>query len=161
MTRRGSLAYYFAAVVVGSASLAVLFYLFALWLGRVDSRSNWARDIILINFYAIPLGMVPQIIIAFSLRKLAMRLGWRSHWAWAAAGMGVTCLTIWALGMLGAQVERMPGSPMWRYPLLFILVGPRLIAQEAIWLTLPAGAVTAVILCRIHSAFAPQIQGET
>lgn len=160
MTRRGSLIYYFAAVVVGSASLAVLFYLFALWLGRVDSKSHWARDIILINFYAIPLGMFPQLLIAFLLRRLATRMTWRSVWAWCAAGMGVTFLTVWALGMLGEVVERGPGSPMWRYPLLFLLVGPRLIAREGIWLTLPSGGLTAVVLNRIHCAFEPEHQGD-
>lgn len=160
MTRRGSLVYYSAAVVVGSATLAVFFYVFALGMGRVDSRSNWARDIILINFYAIPLGMFPQLLFAFLLRRLATRMAWRGVWAWCAGGMGVTFLTVWALGMLGEVVERVPGSPMWRFPLLFLLVGPRLIAREGIWLTLPSGGLTAVVLNRIHRAFEPGNQGE-
>jgi hypothetical protein len=153
MTRRGSLAYYFAAVTLGSYFLAVTYYLFSLFDGA--TRENIGRDFLVTFFFTVMLTLVPMLLCAFLLRRTAVAFRWSAPWPWMLAGAALFLALVQGLGWLGnaLQTDKLVVE-WWRMALMFILVGPMLAIKQPFWLPLPAGAVTAFLLYRIHRAFA-------
>ncbi|HEV8383313.1 MAG TPA: hypothetical protein VGQ11_00470 [Candidatus Acidoferrales bacterium] len=153
MTRRGSLAYYFAAVTLGSFFLAVTYYIHFLLHGA--PWDHIGRDFLVTFFFTVMLTLLPMLLCAFLLRRAAVALHWHSTWPWILAGAALFLATVQSLGWLGniVNTNRMV-VPWWRMALMFILVGPMLAVKQPWWLPLPAGALTAWLLARIHRAFA-------
>jgi hypothetical protein len=152
MTRRGSLAYYFAAVTLGSFFLAVTYYAYFLLHGA--PRDNIGRDFFAAFFFTILLTLLPTLLCAFLLRRAAVAFRWQSPWPWMLAGAALYLTFVQGMGWLGNAVD---SNKMivewWRMALMFALVGPRLAIKSPWWLPLPAGALTAWLLYRIHRAF--------
>ncbi len=155
MTRRGSLAYYFAAVTLGSFFLAVTYYAYFLLHG--SPRDNIGRDFLVTFFFTVMLTLLPMLLCAFLLRRAAVAVRWQSPWPWMLTGAALFFVVVQALGWLGniVNTNRMV-VPWWRMALMFILVGPMLAVKQPFWLPLPAGALTAWLLSRIHRAFESQ-----
>lgn len=156
MTRRGSIAYYLAAVVCGSfflsASYSAYFLLF-----KGASSQNWARNFIFVYFFTVLLGLVPQILGAWALRRIATRLGWGAWWQWLLAGTAIFVAIVWGVGQLGLLVEGVRFPPEWmsaKVALMSVLVGPIFVALNPMWVPVPAAAATAWVLYSVHRAFA-------
>ena len=155
MTRRGSLAYYFAAITLGSFFLAVTYY--ANFLLHGAPRDNIGRDFLVTFFFTVMLTVLPMLLCAFLLRRAAVAFRWQSPWPWMLAGAALFLAVVQGLGWLGTVVNTNKMIvPWWRMALMFILVGPMLAVKQPFWLPLPAGALTAWLLSRIHRAFETQ-----
>lgn len=154
MTRSGSIAYYLAAVVCGSFFLAASYYGFFLWTGA--SSRNWGRDFLFIYVITIPLALLPQLLSAWLLRRLALRVAPRSLPVWLAAGTVIWLAVLWSVGQLGAAVQaiRAPAAlPDAKVAVMFLLVGPMYASQQPLWIPMPAAAATAGVLFLVHRAF--------
>ncbi len=153
MTRRGSIAYYLAAVVCGSFFLSTSYYGYFLWMGA--SSRHWVRDFLFIYVVTIPLALLPQLLGAWTLRRVALRLP-RRLYVWLSAGTLIWIALLWAVGQLGSAVHAARVSPEWssiKVAVMFVLVGPMYVAQQPFWIPLPAAAATAWVLYRVHRAF--------
>ncbi|MCL4522332.1 MAG: hypothetical protein M1453_14710 [Acidobacteria bacterium] len=158
MTRRGSLAYYFAAITLGSFFLAVTYYMHFLLSGA--SRENIGRDFLVTFFFTVMLTVLPMLLCAFLLRRAAVTFRWQTPWPWMLAGAALFLALVQALGWLGnaVQTDRLVVE-WWRMALTFVLMGPMLAIKQPWWLPLPAGALTAWLLLRTHRAFDERSSG--
>jgi hypothetical protein len=157
MTRRGSIAYYLAGIVCGSFFLAASYYGFFLWTGA--SSQHWGRDFLYIYMLTIPLALLPQVLGAWALRRLARRFAWRSLALWLVVGPLIWLGVLWVIGQLGVAVQATRGTPGWYYAKLaamFVLVGPMYAVQQPLWIPLPAAVATAWVLFTVHRAFEEQ-----
>ncbi|HUK31476.1 MAG TPA: hypothetical protein VLV89_10205 [Candidatus Acidoferrum sp.] len=151
MTRKGSIAYYLAAVVCGS----FFFTLAQFIIGRANQGGigDLARSFIAAFFLESIFGCVPQLLAAFVLRRLASPLRWTEAWHWAVGGAGVFLLVLFALSLLGAGFNRVAGgtriAPLGQY--LFSQAADSL--HGGIWQALAAGALTALVLFAVNRAF--------
>ena len=152
MTRRGSLAYYFAAITLGSFFLAVTYYAHFLLSGA--PRENVGRDFLVTFFFTVMLTLLPMLLCAFLLRRAAVSFRWSAPWSWVLAGAMLFLVLVQGFGWLGnaVQTNKMVVE-WWRMALTFLLVGPMLAVKQPWWLPLPAGALTAWLLFRIDRAF--------
>ncbi|MBI1749173.1 MAG: hypothetical protein HY234_02735 [Acidobacteria bacterium] len=137
MTRRGSLAYYFAAITLGSFFLAVTYYAHLLLDGA--PRENIGRDFLVTYFFTVMLTLVPMLLCAFLLRRVAVAFRWSAPWPWMLCGAGLFLTLVQALGWLGnaVQTDKLVVES-WRMALMFLLVGPMLAVKQPFWLPLPA-----------------------
>lgn len=155
MTRRGTLVYYLAAVVCGSFFLAGSYYLY--FLAHGASHGHWARDFSFVFFLTIILSSGALLVASLLLRWLAQRLRWTRAWEWVVAGVALFLLTGWAFGRFGMFIDRGHDSSPWRTGVLFLLAGPMFVLKRPIWLLIPAGAATALVLYKVHSRFDPSV----
>jgi len=152
MTRRASIAYYFAAITLGSFFLAVTYYVHFLMTGA--PRENIGRDFLATYFFTLMLTLVPMLLCAFLLRRAAVAFRWSAPWPWMLVGAALFLAIVQALGWLGNAFESdKMVVEWWRMVLTFVLVGPMLAVKQPFWLPLPAGALTAFLLYRVHRAF--------
>jgi hypothetical protein len=159
MTRRGSLAYYFCAVVCGSFFLAAAYYGYSLT--TRSSGEHVGRDFLVTYFFTLMLGLLPLLLSAFLLRRLATAFRWQTAWPWIFVGAAFFLGLVQGLGRLGnaVQSDRLVVE-WWRLALSFALAGPMLAIKQPLMLPLPAGALTAFLLYRVHRAFdsKPEVQ---
>lgn len=145
MTRRGSLAYYLAAIVVGC-----LFTSGIVWLA--SRYSLHPREGPFLAFYVAGLatGSVMAATGAFLLRFLCRWLGLQKVWQWMLLGMAVGPATVWVFRGLAAPLD----SPGWLW-LAGVVIGggAGVIVDYGIWLVVPSGALTACVLYLVDRAF--------
>ncbi|MGA8223369.1 MAG: hypothetical protein WB780_17105 [Candidatus Acidiferrales bacterium] len=158
MTRRGSLIYYLSAWILGC-----FFMTAAVWLSfgsaggfRTEPALHQVSGLLFFYFYGLELGALPALIFAFLLRKIASTLKCKTPWHWAIFGAILSPLLVVALGHLGLRFGSVTGNG-WQ-PVDWFTSGPQLVLVFGWWLAIPAGAITAFLLCRIERAFAPQPQ---
>jgi L-cystine uptake protein TcyP (sodium:dicarboxylate symporter family) len=157
MTKRGSLAYYMAAVVCGS----FFFTLAQFIIGRqAGSSSNVARDFLFAFFIGTIFGCIPQVIAAFVLRRLAKPLRWTNAWHWAVGGAGVYLLVMITLGLLGAVFDRVSEGARFAEYGLYVFGQATMALHGGIWQALVAGALTSLVLFSVHKAFSEQATPE-
>jgi hypothetical protein len=161
MTRRGSIVYYLAALVVGSFFLAGAYQL--RWLGMPLSSAERARGRLYDYFFGLVFAACTLLLSAYFLRKVTSWLGLKNVWLWVSAGAGVTLATVWTLGGLGTLLLfRMDLPSFLLLPLFYALVGPAMLLKEPFWLPLwlpiLTGAPTAFVLYKIHRAFEPPMK---
>lgn len=152
MTQSGSLAYYSVAVVVGSFALSATYFVNALVHGA--GREHLGRDFLFVYFFALILGMIPLVVSAWFLRRLAWKFGWKTAWPWMLAGAVLFLLAVWALGAAGGRLEKIPGIAGWKSALMLLLLGTMIASQQPFWVPLLSGAVTGYMLYRVQCAFA-------
>jgi hypothetical protein len=154
MTRRGTLAYYLAAWVIGCFVISLMAWAFAPPQEGVPLAAP-ARLLIL-YFLSLAYGAVDMLLFAFLLRG-AMRL-WGTHslgiWmlAGAALGAAVVRLLLWSGdALVGAS------PPSGRGPLSYLLLAfwtaPNALRLAGIWQAPVGGALTGVVLCLVDRAF--------
>lgn len=157
MTKRGSIAYYMAAVVCGCFFLVVA-------LAGVGQRSMRVSpagfgDIFLLYFLSMAYGSVSLLLYAFLLRALARRIRWISVLEWMVGGAVLACVVAWSLNAVWIHwlgQGSLPGANVvWKIifggpvGLVGLAKGP-VSATLAMALT---GAGTGWVLARIHTAF--------
>ena len=160
MTRRGSLVYYLAAIVVGCFFLAGLAELRQL--GKPLSVKEVTTGLVFWYFFGLIYASSTVLIFAFLLRRVTSWLGLKSTWLWIGTGAAVSIASTWTLGSLGNVLLFRPGPQalLWLplyYAVYFALMAPAVFVEQPLWLPLwlPAvtGALTAAVLHRIHRAF--------
>ena len=158
MTRHGSLAYYLAAWACGCFFMSISLWLaFTLGSGRYGSISQQGatQNFWLFCFFGWVLGAGTSILDAFLLRRAAHALKLRTARAWVALGSVLIVALVFALGGLARWVT--PSSPIVGAMLeYYFLQAPGLILDAGWWISIPAGAATALILFRVDRAFGPQ-----
>jgi hypothetical protein len=161
MTRDGSLAYYLAAWACGCFFMSV-----SLWLAltlhsghyRSISQPVALQNFWLFCFFGWVLGAGTSVLGAFILRRVAHLLKLRSAITWVSLGSVLIVALVFALGELSKWVT--PSSPILAAIIGYsFLQAPATILETGWWLSIPPGAVTALILFRVDRAFSPQVQG--
>ena len=155
MTRRGSLVYYLAAW-----ALACFFMSLSVWIkdrhgATVDSSAGRvAVGLLFFCFYGLVFGAFTALAGAFLLRRLAARLRCKTPSHWALFGAILAPGLVGFLGALGRHISNRARSSTGLLSL--VTFGPKTVLEAGWWLAIPAGALTAYFLCRIHRAFAAQ-----
>lgn len=164
MTRRGSLTYYLAAVVVGCFFASAGFFLVGQlprWHGGAV-RASGLREFFFLYFFSIPFGGFAALLFAFLLRRLASLIRTRRLLAWACIGAALAPALIWAASGLLEGLRTYGGSSptvsRLMLPLIWVSFGAELL-RPFWWVMIPVGFATALVLFAIHRAFEPK--GET
>jgi len=152
MTRSGSLAYYLGSWACGCFFMAICFI-------GVPSATQFPPRLILgiIYFYFLALffGAFTSLLFGFLLRRLAGGFEFARAWQWILAGAILAPILIGVLGSIFLVHGRWTSFLL---PIqLYFLYAPQLILSGGIrtmWRVIPAGAMTALVLYRIHRAFA-------
>jgi hypothetical protein len=159
MTRRGTLAYYLAAWVVGCFVVSLLAFLF----GPQNAPTEGAAGLLILYFLSLAYGAVDILLFAFLLRR-AMRL-WGTHnlWIWlgagAAIGSALVRLLLWSGDTL-TGASSLSGRGLLAYLLLAFWTAPNALRLAGIWQAPAGGAATAAVLCLVDRAF-NRPEGET
>src|SRR5438045_7628262 len=99
MTRRGTLAYYLAAWVVGSFIVSFMAAVFVRS-GGENVPAEGAARLLILYFLALAYGAVDILLFAFVLRRAMRLFSTHNLWLWAIAGalLGVALvrLLLWA-----------------------------------------------------------------
>ena len=156
MTRRGTFAYYLAAIVCGAFFIAAAYFAHSVWMFGASER--WARDFLFAYFLAVIGGFLPTLLFAFLLRRAMRALQWQAAWRWLVAGAVLGTALLWGLTRLGFFIEAVHFSAAMQIVksvLMFSLVGPIMLSATPFWLPPLAFAATAGVLHCIHRAFEP------
>jgi hypothetical protein len=157
MTRRGSLAYYLVAVIVGPLFLSLSIYVYGLLQGDVVSYVGlrfFSAYFLVLIFFALPL-----LLWAFGLRILSRTFSLREVWQWVMLGGVLLPSMLWVLSAIYLGLSSSGWIPLFFFQLFG---GLGLLARESLMalvvILAPAGAATAFLLRRIHLAFEPQAE---
>ena len=155
MTRRGSLAYYLAGWACGC-----LFMSLGVWLTRRWEPTHWTPGFRgasgFLGFYSLALvfGAFTSLLFAFLLRRIARALGWTRLWQWMLLGAALGGLLVWAISWAGRTLEPVAGRP--ELLVILFLGVPQWFPPRVLWMAVPAGAATAIVLVHIQRRFEPQ-----
>jgi hypothetical protein len=146
MTRRGTLAYYLAAWVIGSFVVALLF---------MAASGTLAASALLLNyFFVLIAGAAGLLFFALFLRLATRLLKTYSLWIWMPLGAGLFSALVFAGALIS---ERQPiawqsGLPGTLSSMIFR--GAEAVRQSGFWQAPLDGAATAAVLCLVDRAFA-------
>ena len=151
MTRRGTLAYYLAAWVIGSTSVALM-----LWIIGARSGETLSAPVLLrINFLSLIFGAPGALAFGLLLRLLMRWWGTHAVWKWLVTGAWLAVVPVMILVPVYERYSRSmnfdPGSP--GFVLALLLAGPGLLSHAGLWQVPIEGAVTASVLCLVDRAF--------
>jgi hypothetical protein len=152
MTRRGTLAYYLAAWVVGCFVISLLIWISA----PQDAPFAGPARLLILYFLSLAYGAVDILLFALLLRR-AMRL-WGTHsiWIWALGGgvLGgvLVALLLWSGDALTGASPLSGRGPI-GYVLLAFWTAPNALRRAGIWQAPIGGAAIAAVLCLVDRAF--------
>ncbi len=150
MTRRGSLAYYLAAWVCGCLFLSLSFLSI-----RWDVWDHTIKGIFFTYFVSLTTAALPLLVMAFLVRRIAIRFGWAHAWQWAASGALLLLIAIAVFGSIGLWIESIFGTVP--YPAALVFQGSAILVMDrGVFSAIPAGMATALVLHAIHRAFEPR-----
>lgn len=151
----GTFLYYLTGIVVGCASLGATFYVHSV----IQSRGEAPGDPFYWAITVLPglLSVIPALLSAFALRRVARKMAWVKSWQWLLTGTVAGLAVFWLLGFAGLRLERtyfgtefQPAKTI----LQFLLLGPMLITTRPLWWPVPALLATSLILWLVERAFA-------
>lgn len=146
MTRRGSLAYYLAAWVIGGFVVALGFW----WASSTDSSVS---GFLMAYFFALIAGPVDLVLFAFLLRRALRWSGTHNLFVWAMTGaalfFGLLALLTTISMNLGGALQA--GGPYLLESVLFS--GPDALLAGGFWPAPLEGAGVAIVLCLVDRAF--------
>jgi uncharacterized membrane protein len=152
MTRRGSLAYYLAAWVIGTFIVAI-----PIGFGHTTKIS----ELLMTYFFALMFGATDALLFALVLRRIMRWIGTHTMWAWLLTGgcmaSVLTLLLAWS-GNTAMRLEGLPGPLQRILQSVFTVIwtAPITLQHESPWWLVPIdGAVTAGVLCLVDRAFNP------
>jgi Na+/melibiose symporter-like transporter len=145
MTRRGTLAYYLAAWVIGCFVAAVLFF-------SVTGGAG-AAALLLTYFFTLIVGATDLLIFAFLLRRLMGRLGTHRIGNWALAGAALSSLLMLLFAWISSRRPAAWGTGALEAVTNVLVGGAEVLRQTGFWQAPVDGAVTAVVLCLVDRAF--------
>ena len=155
MTRRGTLAYYLAAWVIGCFVISLMVWLFAPPQEGVSLPAP-ARLLIL-YFLSLAYGAVDILLFAFLLRRVDASGGPRTtsrygRWPALFVGFALVRLLLWSGDAL-VGASPLPGGGPLSYLLLTFWTAPNALRLAGIWQAPVGGALTAIVLCLVDRAF--------
>jgi hypothetical protein len=154
MTKRGTLAYYLAAWVVGCFVVALIAAIFA----PQNAPAEGPARLLILYFLALLYGAADILLFAFLLRR-TMRL-FSTHnlllWIVAGAALGAAAvrLLLW-VGDALVGVSPLNGRGPMSFLLLMFWTAPNALRLAGIWQAPVAGAMIAGVLCLVDRAFNP------
>lgn len=152
MPRKPTVIYYLTAVAGGCFLLAACYFPYFLASGAHPTAP--AREFVLVYFFTMLVGCVPQILSAFLLRRITARFKWERLWQWILTGTAISWGIFISMAQLGNVVMEWRSGPGWlRMGLMFILVGAVFFAKNPLWLPVPAAAATSGLLFLVQRRF--------
>jgi hypothetical protein len=152
MTKRGTLAYYLAAWVIGCFVISLLVWIWA----PQDAPLPGPARLLILYFLSLAYGAVDILLFAFLLRCV-MRI-WGTHnvalWTLAGAVLAAALvrLLLWSGDALTGMTSLSGRGPL-GYLLLAFWTAPNALRRAGIWQAPIGGALTAVVLCLVDRAF--------
>jgi hypothetical protein len=156
MTRRGTLAYYLAAWVIGCFVVSLMAWIFAP--PQEGAPLPGPARLLILYFLSLAYGAVDILVFAFLLRRV-MRL-WKTHniWLWSVAGAvlgaALVRLLLWSGDALTGMSPLSAHGPV-SFLLLALWTAPNALRQAGIWQAPTGGALVAAVLCLVDRAFNP------
>jgi len=152
MTRRGTLAYYLAAWVIGCFVVSVLFLSGPLLAGEVDTASI----LLMTYFFSLALGAFAMLLFAFLLRRVMRLMGTHALWIWFLSGAILSLAEIFVLIHARSALLPIRSGQFGRIFFAAVLVPADLLAGRNFWQVPVDGAITALVLCLVDRPFAHQ-----
>jgi len=150
MTRRGSLAYYLAAWVIGCFVVA-----FLQWVGEAAAGEIHSASILLTTyFFALIFGAAALLVFAVLLRTSMRLLGTHSLWIWLLSGAVLSFLEIFGLIHAQNALVSIRSGEFGQFIFAAVLSAADTLSGRNLWQVPIDGAVTAVVLCLVDRAFA-------
>jgi hypothetical protein len=150
MTRRGTLAYYLAAWVIGCFVAT-----FLQWIGEALAGQIHTASILLTTyFFALVFGAVAMLLFAFLLRRWMRLLGTHAPWAWFVSGGGLALLQIFVLIHVQSALLTIRSGEFGGILFAAVLSAADAVSGRNFWQVPIDGALTAVVLCLVDRAFA-------
>jgi hypothetical protein len=150
MTRRGTLAYYLAAWVIGCFVVSIL-----LWLGQALTGEIHTASILLTTyFFSLAFGAIAMLLFAFLLRASMRLLGTHALWMWLLAGAALAFLEIFALIHAQSALLSIRSGEFGEIFFAAVLNAADALSGRNLWQAPIDGAMTALVLCLVDRAFA-------
>lgn len=150
MTRRGTLAYYLAAWVIGCFVMA-----FLQWLGEALTGNFQTASILLTTyFFSLIFGAIAILLFAFLLRRSMRLVGTHALWAWFLWGAILAFAEIEALIRTQGALLSIRGGTFGEIFFAAVLKAADSLDGRNLWQAPVGGAITAVVLCLVDRAFA-------
>jgi hypothetical protein len=152
MTRRGTLAYYLAAWVIGCFIISLLAWTTA----DRETSPGGVATLLIMYFVALTYGAADILLFAFLLRRL-MRVA-RTHttWIWMLSGAVLAAVLVRVLLWSGdalTNLSPLSGRGPMAYLLLAFWTAPNALRLAGAWQAPIGGALTAAVLCMVDRAF--------
>ena len=152
MTRRGTLAYYLAAWVIGCFVVAVLQWIADAFAGSMGTASA----LLITYFFSLVFGAVTILLFAFLLRRCMRLMKAGSLWIWVVSGAALAFVLIIALIHAQNALLSMRSGQFGELFFGLILKAVDSLSGHNLWQAPVAGATTAAVLGLVDRAFAPQ-----
>ena len=150
MTRRGTLAYYLAAWVIGCFVVSVL-----QWIGEaLTGEIHTASFLLTTYFFSLAFGAVAMLLFAFLVRILMRLLGTHAVWIWFLSGAALSFLEILVLIHAESALLSIRSGKFGDSLFAAVLRAGDALAGRNFWQVPLAGAITAAVLCLVDRAFA-------
>jgi hypothetical protein len=150
MTRRGTLAYYLAAWVIGCFVVS-----FLQWLGEtVAGNFHTAAILLTTYFFSLIFGAMAILLFAFLLRRSMHLAGTHALWAWFLGGAILAFVEIWVLIRAQGALLSIRSGPFGGIFFAAVLKAADSLAGGNLWQAPVGGAITAMVLCLVDRAFA-------
>jgi hypothetical protein len=154
MTRRGTLVYYLSAWILGCFFISLLVWIKDTFFATSTYRfADFAFGLLYFYFFGLIAGAFAALLGGFLLRRIMIALKCKTPSHWALVGAILMPAVIFLLGTWGRHVAVRQGQTRL---VELITFGPKTVLDASWWLSIPAGAATAFLLCRIQRAFVPQ-----
>src|SRR5207302_9747895 len=150
MTRRGTLAYYLAAWVIGCFVVSLL-----QWIGEAFAGEIQTASILLTRyFFSLIFGAVTILLFAFLLRRWMRLLGSHAQWAWMLSGGALALVQVFVLIRAQSALLSIRSGQFGEFLFAAVLNAADALAGHNLWQAPVDGAITAVVLCLVDRAFA-------
>jgi hypothetical protein len=149
MTRRGTLAYYLAAWVIGCFVAA-----FLQWTGEALAGEIHTASILLTTyFFTLVFGAATILLFAFLLRRGMRIIRTHALWAWLLSGAILSLLEILALAHAQSALLSIRWGEFGEILSAAVLNEAASISGRNLWQVPIDGAITASVLCLVDRAF--------
>jgi hypothetical protein len=149
MTRRGTLAYYLAAWVIGCFVVSLL-----QWAGEAFAGEIQPASILLTTyFFSLVFGAVAMLLFAFLLRRWMRLLGTHAQWAWVISGAVLGLLVILILIRAQGALLSIRSGEFGELLFAAVLKAADSLSGRNFWQAPIDGAITAWVLCLVDRAF--------
>jgi hypothetical protein len=149
MTRRGTLAYYLAAWVIGCFVVA-----FLQWVGEAIAGEIHSASILLTTyFFSLIFGAVAILLFAFLLRRWLTLLNTHALWIWFVSGAVLAFLEIFVLIHAQNALLSIRSGEFGEVLFAAVLNAADILSGPNLWQVPIDGAITALVLCLVDRAF--------
>ena len=149
MTRRGTLAYYLAAWVIGCFVVS-----FLQWLAEALAGGTPAASVLLTTyFFSLVFGAGAVLLFAFLLRGMMRLLRTHALWIWISSGAVLASLEILAFIHAQNALLSVPSGGFGEFFFAAVLKAADSLSGHNLWQAGVGGAATAAVLCLVDRAF--------